>query len=164
MDEWYFYSSSFFLFFRVLSKSKLFYGWMILLFFILFLILFFKWKLFMCYLYYGILNISDRSWCVPSSVRIFFLKLDLAHKWINCCYKSISVCVFTAGIVCIIYFNCSVVYLALLSMFLFQQQCLVMPSKPIKFETQNKLRNAAICSNPSFVVPGDPEVVSFVLM
>jgi len=76
----------------VLSKTKLFYGWIILLFFILF---FFKWKLFMCYLYYGVLNISDRWWRILSSVRIIFKKLDSAHKWINCCNKSLSVCLYS---------------------------------------------------------------------
>ena len=117
----------------VLSKTKLFYGWIILLFFILL-----KKKKsgnFLCYLYYGVLNIGDRSWRVPSSVRIILKKLDSAHKWINFCNKSISVCVFTAGIVCIVYFNCFVVYLSLLSVFLFQRQCLVISSCPIKFET-----------------------------
>ena len=118
----------------VLSKTKLFYGQIILLFLILFY-LFLKWKLFMSYLYYGGLNIGNQSWHVLSSVRIFFKRLDLAHKWINCCNKSISVGVFTGGIVCIIYFNCFVVYLALLSMFLFPWQCLVMSSCPLKFET-----------------------------
>ena len=101
----------------VLSKTKLFYGWLILLFFILLKKK--KVELFMCYLYYGVLNIGDWSWHVLSSVTIFFLKLNSAHKWINCCNESINVGVFTAGIVCIIYFNCFVVYLALLSTFLF---------------------------------------------
>ena len=145
----------------VLSRTKLFYGWIILLFFILF---FKKWKRFMCYLYYGVLNIADQSWHVPSLVRIIFKKLDSAHKWINFCNKSISVCVFTAGIVCIVYLNCSVVYLALLSMFLFSTivSCHVIMTNQIW--NLNELLSAAICSDPSFVVPGDPEVVSFVLM
>ena len=99
----------------------------------------------------------------PVISQNLFKKLDLAHKWINCCNKSINVGVFTAGIVCIVYFNCFVVYLALLSMFLFRQVSwhVIMPNQ---IWNLNELLNAAICSNPSFVVPGDPEVVSFVLM
>ena len=99
----------------------------------------------------------------PVISQNLFKKLDLAHKWINCCNKSINVGVFTAGIVCIVYFNCFVVYLALLSMFLFRQVSwhVIMPNQ---IWNLNELLNAAICSNPSFVVPGDLEVVSFVLM
>ena len=70
--------------------------------------------------------------------------------------------VFTAEIVCIVDFNCFEVYLALLSMFLFRRQCLVI--MPDQISHLNELLNAAICSDPSFVVPGDLEVVSFVLM
>ena len=101
----------------VLSKTKLFYGWLILLFFILlkkkkggtFYVLFILW------------STEYRRLVVTCPVirHNFFLKLNSAHKWTNCCNKSINVGVFTAGIVCIIYFNCFVVYLALLSVFLF---------------------------------------------
>ena len=144
----------------VLSKTKLFYGWITLLFFIL---LKKKSGNFLCYLCYGVLNIGDRSWRVPSSVRIFFLKLDSAHKWINCCNKSISVCVFTAGIVFIIYLNCSVFFSCTLHAFISTiVSCHVIMTNQIW--NPNKLLNAAICSNPSLVVPGDPEVVIFVLM
>ena len=83
------------------------------------------WNLFSVCLHYGLLKIDVWTWCVPSSAGIFFSKLDLAHKWINCCNKSINVGAFTTGIVCIIYLNCFGIYLALLFMFSFQRQCLV---------------------------------------
>ena len=93
----------------------------------------------------------------------FFKKLNLAHKWINCCNKSINVGIFTAGIVCIIYLNCFVVYLALLSMFLFRQvSCHFITPKQIW--NLDELLNVALCSDSIFVVTGDLEVVSFVLM
>ena len=90
----------------VLSKTKLFYGWIILLFFILFK----KKKVetfYVCVIYITEYWISaiNQSWHIPSSVRIFLKKLNSAYKWINCCNKSINMGVFTAGIVCIIYFN-----------------------------------------------------------
>ena len=140
---------------------------MILLFFILFI----KKKgvggwgrgLFMCYLYYGVLNISDRSWHVTSSVRIFFKKLDSAHKWINCCNKSINVGVFTAGRVhCLFQLFCGL-FSFTLHVFISTtvSHHFIMPNQ---IWNLNELLNAAICSEPSFVVPVDPEVVSFVLM
>ena len=101
----------------VLSKTKLFYGWLILLFFILLKKK--RWN-FLCVIYimeYWISAIGRDMSCHQS--QFFFLKLNSTHKWTNCCNKSINVGVFTAGIVCIIYFNCFVVYLALLSTFLF---------------------------------------------
>ena len=97
-------------------------------------------------IYYGVLNIGDQSWRVPSLLRMFFKKLHSALKWINCCNKSINACVFTAGIVCIIYLNFC---------------CHVITTNQIW--NLNELLSAAICSDPSFVVPGDLEVVIFVL-
>ena len=125
----------------VLSKTKLFYGWITLLFFILL-----KKKKsgnFLCYLCYGVLNIGDQLWCVPSSVRIIFKKLGSAHKWINCCNKSISVYVFTVGIVCIIYFNCSVVYLAYSPCFYFNDSVLSCHHN----QSNLKPKQTTLCSN-----------------
>ena len=82
-----------------------------------------------------------------------FKKLNSAYKC-----KSINVAVFTAGIVCTVHFNCFKVYLVLLSMFLILTIVSCHFIMPNQIWNLNELLNAAICSNSSFVVPGDPEV------
>ena len=115
------------------------------------------------YLYYGVLNIGDQSWRVPSSVRIIFKKLDSALKWINCCNKSISVCLYSRNSLQHLFQLFCGLFSFTLHVFISTiVSCHVITTNQIW--NPNKLLNAAICSDPSFVVPGDPEVVILVLM
>ena len=79
----------------VLSKTKLFYGWVILLLFILFK----KEKkkeenlLFVIYIMEYWISVIRHDASRHQS-EYFLKKLNLAHKWINCCNKSINVGVY----------------------------------------------------------------------